>query len=319
MKELEQKCLVVLEKWFKKQDETKGGGDGQYIVAAGIAVAEVLKNTFPVTEKDYVTERNQVRTSGSLIKRVLKDNGETRKYASEGGRTTRGTRPAAENLVMELNKIEGLKTATKEERLAVAKALQKWLVDNGVQTFFSKKRLEIEVNLDKPGSQIIADILEMAAKRTVAGPVAQHLVGAKLSLRYPKLNIENYSFTTADTQLGRPGDFLLHDTVFHVTVAPGTDVVGKCDRNIKAGYRPILLVSESKLQAARQLAELAGVASRLGINSLEQFVGQNVEEIGEYGKQALKKNLRALLEKYNERVQAVEADQSLQIDIPENL
>jgi hypothetical protein len=41
--------------------------------------------------------------------------------------------------------------------------------------------------------------------------------------------------------------------------------------------------------------------------------------VGEFGKAALAKNLRALLEKYNERVLAVEIDRSLLIEIPENL
>jgi hypothetical protein len=41
--------------------------------------------------------------------------------------------------------------------------------------------------------------------------------------------------------------------------------------------------------------------------------------VGEFGKAALAKNLRALLEKYNERVFAVEIDRSLLIEIPENL
>ena len=182
-----------------------------------------------------------------------------------------------------------------------------------------RERIRVEIRLDKPTTQIIADVLEAGAKANHGEPLAQHLAGATLSLRYPRMEIENHSFTTADKQLGRPGDFLLNDAVFHVTVAPGQDVVGKCEANIKKGYRPVLLVSDSKIQATRQLAELAGIQQRVGISSLEQFVGQNVEEIGEFGKAALAKNLRALLQKYNERVLAVETDRSLLIEIPENL
>src|SRR5208337_3878184 len=149
-----------------------------------------------------------------------------------------------------------------------------------------------EISLDKPGSQIIADILETAAKRQRSlGAVAQHLVGAKLALRYPHREIENHSYTTADMQLGRPGDFVVNDTVIHVTVAPGQDVIAKCGANVKSGYRATLLVSESKIQAARQLTEIAGFQQRISVNSLEQFVGQNIEEIGEFGKAALAQNM----------------------------
>ncbi len=319
MKELEEKCGEGLQKWFANEQANLEGGSDKYVVCAGIAVAQVLVEAFPIAEKDYITDGNQVKTSGSLIRKVLKVCGEERKYVSEGGRTTRGTRPSAERLVSVLNAIPELAMASKENRSAVARSLQSWLVENGVKPYFNKQKIEVDISLDKPGSQIIADILETAAKRNAAGPVAQHLVGAKLALRYPALEIENYSYTTADKQLGRPGDFLLNDAVFHVTVAPGQDVVGKCGANIKKGYRPMLLVSDSKIQATRQLAELAGIQHRVGIHSLEQFVGQNVEELGEFGKAALAKNLRALLVKYNERVVAVETDRSLLIEIPENL
>jgi hypothetical protein len=40
------------------------------------------------------------------------------------------------------------------------------------------------------------------------GPVAQYLVGAKLALRFPTEKIGNESYSTADVQLNRPGDFL---------------------------------------------------------------------------------------------------------------
>ncbi|HSY37820.1 MAG TPA: DUF4928 family protein [Acidobacteriaceae bacterium] len=318
-KDMEENAIAALTRWFADEKTHLEGGSDKYVVCAGIAVAEVLKSTFPITVESYITDGNQVKTSGALIKKVLKEFGESRKYVSEGGRTTRGTRPSAERLVALLNPISELANASKQERTAVAKAVQFWLFENGVKPYFSRQKLEIDINLDKPGSQIVADILETAGRRTLAGPVAQHLVGAKLAIRYPEREIENHSYTTADQQLGRPGDFLLNDTVFHVTVAPGPDVVGKCAANVQQGFRAVLLVSESKIQAARQLVELAGIQQRVGINSLEQFIGQNVEELGEFGKASLARNLRALLEKYNERVSAVQTDRSLLIEVPENL
>jgi DNA (cytosine-5)-methyltransferase 1 len=319
MKELETKTTAVVKAWFEDEQKHLEGGSDKYVVCAGIAVAQVLKGKSPIAEKDYITDGNQVKTSGSLIRKVLKTFGEERKYVSEGGRTTRGTRPAAERLVAVLNAIPELTKATKEERAGVTQAIHSWLFENGVKPYFNRQKIEVDISLDKPGSQIVADILDTAAERNVAGAVAQHLVGAKLALRYPQRVVENYGYTTADKQLGRPGDFLVGDTVFHVTVAPAQDVIGKCGANIKNGYRAMLLVTESRIQAARQLAEIAGLQERVGISSLEQFVGQNVEEIGEFGKAALAKNIRALLEKYNDRVLEVETDRSLLIEIPTNI
>lgn len=319
MKEIESKCLQAVKEWFEGESQHLEGGSDKYVVCAGIAIAQVLKDKSPIAEKDYITDGNQVKTSGGLIRKVLKQFGEERKYVSEGGRTTRGTRPAAERLVRALNGISELTAASKEGRTAISASIQSWLVENGVKPFFNKQKIEVDISLDKPGTQIVADVLEAATKRNNAGAVAQHLVGAKLALRYPLRQIENHSFTTADKQLGRPGDFLVGDTAFHVTVAPAQDVIGKCGANIKNGYRAMLLVTESRIQAARQLAEIAGLQQRVGIISLEQFVGQNIEEIGEFGKVALAKNIRALFEKYNERVLAVETDRSLLVEVPTNI
>ena len=119
------------------------------------------------------------------------------------------------------------------------------------------------MSLNKSSSQIVADILEAAGSR--AGAVAQHLVGAKLAVRYPDLEIENFSYTTADQQLGRPGDFVVGDTVFHVTVAPMPPVVDKCEQNLRDGYRSMLLVVDSRLQAARQMMVAVDVQDRVGI------------------------------------------------------
>lgn len=133
-----------------------------------------------------------------------------------------------------------------------------------------------------------------------------------------RIEIENHSYTTADQQLGRPGDFLINDTVFHVTVAPMPAVIGKCENNIRQGYRAILLVPESKTMAAKQMAETLNV-NQIGIFSIETFVGQNIEEISQYQKNELTQGFLNFLRKYNERVAAVETDLSMQIEIPENL
>jgi hypothetical protein len=319
MKEIEEKTIAALVEWFAYEQDHLAEKSDRYVVCAGLAVAEALKRTFPVTDRDYLTPRNQVRTSGERIRDILLGFGEDRLYASEGGRTTRGTRPAAERLVSALNEVKELGDLSKPDRAGVAKSIQSWLFENGVKPYFNRKRIEVDIHLDKPGSKIIADILETAAKRKAAGGVAHHLVGAKLALRYPNRTIDNYSYTTADLQLGRQGDYEVGDTAFHVTVAPMQGVVDKCVWNIRQGFRPILLVTEHKMEAARQMADMSGHADRIGINSLEQFVGQNIEEIGEFGKDALRRNVKALLEKYNERVAEKETDRSLLIEIPENL
>lgn len=236
----------------------------------------------------------------------------------EGGRTTRGTRPAAEQLVERLNAVTGFAMLSQEERAEILDELQGWLVDR-VRDYFNRRKLEVEIAVDAPAQQVIADILKAAEARGSAGAVAQHLVGAKLAVRYPDLTIENHSYTTADEQLGRPGDFLIRDTAFHVTVAPMPPVLEKAERNLRDGYRVVLLVLDEQSAAVRQMAKTMGLERKIAILSIESFIGQNIEEIGHFDKKGIVRGIHSLLTTYNKRVSEVETDQSLLIEIPKNL
>ena len=308
--------LSALRRWFDSHSSSSGEEPRTYVICAGLAVLERMRSSYPMSRGDYVTPRNQVRTSGPLIQSILERNGEVRRFTREGGRTTRATVPAAEGLVGELNELAALADLSEEERGQLITRLQVWLVER-VRDYLDQQAIEVELNLSKPSPQIVADILEAASSK--AGPVAQHLVGAKLAVRYPDLEIENFSYTTADQQLGRPGDFVVGDTAFHVTVSPTLTVLEKCKANLRNGYRSMLLVLDSRLQTARQMAEAIEVQDRVGILAVESFVGQNIEELGEFGKGGLAEGFRKLLEAYNERVEEVETDRSLLIRLPENL
>lgn len=315
----EKEALEALSSWFEHERPNADREPERYVVCAGLAVTELMRDTYPLSESDYLTQGNQVKkTGGPAIKAILERYGEIREYAREGGRTTRGTRPAAERLVSALNYLETLTDLSHDKRKQVMDVLQSWLVDR-VREYFERKQIQIEITLDKSAQQIVSNILVAAAPRGVTGAVAQHIVGAKLSLRYPHLEIENHSYTTADIQLGRPGDFVVGDTVFHVTVAPMPAVIDKCDDNLRNNYRVVLLVTDSKLQAARQMADMKGILDRIGLYSIEAFVGQNIEEINEFARGHLSHGWKALLERYNERVLGVETDRSLLIEIPANL
>ncbi len=308
--------LSVLRRWYDSHRSSSGEEPNTYVICAGLAVLERMRDAFPLSRSDYVTPGNQVRTSGRLIQSILARHDEERRFTAEGGRTTRGTVPAAEGLVAEINDVEGLPELTDEERYEVIDGLQAWLVER-VRDYFSRHRIEVEINLSKPSSQIVGDILSAAGLKS--GAVAQHLVGAKLAVRFPDLNVANHSYTTADQQLGRPGDFVVQDTVFHVTVAPMPPVLHKCLENFRNGYRPLLLVPESRVQAAKQMAESIEVQDGVSIFAIESFVGQNIEELGGFGKDNLAGSIKELIAKYNEQVGAFESDRSLLIAPPANL
>ena len=309
-------ALTALIIWFDEYRPSDGVQPAPYIICAGLAVLERMRRSFPLSDDDYVTSRNQLRTSGSLIRSILARNSEHRRFLAEGGRTTRGAVTAARNLVDRLHGTAGFVELSGETRIAVIDRMQVWLVHQ-VALFFDRRKISIEVDLDKPAPQIVAGVLEAAGVN--AGAVAQHMVGAKLALRFPDNEVENYSVTTADQQLGRPGDFLVGDTAIHVTVSPTMLVFEKCADNVRDGYRTLLLVPDSRLLAARQMADGVDTKDRVGIMAIESFVGQNIEELGGFVKDSLANNLVELFTKYNERVADVESDRSLQISVPVNL
>ena len=309
-------ALGTLRLWFDRHRPSPDEEPNTYVMCAGLAVLERMRRAYPLKRADYVTPGNQVKTSGRLIQSILERSGEERRFTREGGRTTRATVPAAEGLVAGLNQAAALASLSDEERGQVIDELQVWLVER-VSNYLDQQAIEVEVNLSKPSPQIVADTLEAAGAK--AGAVAHHLVGAKLAIRYPDMDIENFSYTTADQQLRRPGDFVVGDTAFHVTVSPTPTVLEKCEENLRNGYRPMLLVLDSRLQAARQMAEAMELQERVAIFAIESFVGQNIEELGGFGNSGLAEGFKTLLRKYNDRVEEVEVDRSLLIGLPENL
>ena len=116
------------------------------------------------------------------------------------------------------------------------------MVDRGVRGYLNSQRLKVVFEPGKTTEEFFSEIIRQAAESGKAGPVAQYMIGAKLQLRFPELHVDNNSFTTADIQLGRAGDFLVGDTAFHVTIAPMPSVYQKCKDNLSNGLKCYLLV-----------------------------------------------------------------------------
>ena len=308
-------AMPRLAEWWSELNPTDQ--DPQtYVMAAGLIVLENLRQWFPLPKEQYITPGNRLRSSGRRVQNILGKHGEQRSFTSEAGRTTSSAVPAAERLAETMNSVEAIGRLTDTQREELINQLQDWLVAH-VREYFERQKIAVEIDLTKPGPQIITDIIGAAGSK--AGAVAQHLVGAKLAVRYPNNEIENFSYTTADRQLGRPGDFFVGNTAFHVTMAPMPQVIARCEENLRNGHRVALLVPDSRVQAAWQMAEEAGLDARIWVVSIQSFVGQNIEEIGGFRRDELATGFKTLLEAYNERVAEAESDRSLMIDIPANL
>lgn len=167
----------------------------------------------------------------------------------------------------------------------------------------------------KTSWHLVGEILDRARQTGKEAVVAHHLVGATLQLRYPDIDLQNSSVSTSDVQQGRLGDFLLGGTAFHVTVSPTAGLFENCRANLLEGYRVYVIVPDRSVVGARQNAE--GIEpGGISVDSIESFVGGNVDELARFGREGLLEQFRALLLAYNRRVDAIEMDKSMLIEIP---
>ena len=192
------------------------------------------------------------------------------------------------------------------------------IISEKVHTYLKGQRIKVDFNPNQSTWKLIQKILYVAMEHGKEGQVAQYLVGAKLQLRFPDISVGNESYSTADDQLNRFGDFLIGDTVFHITVAPMPAVFEKCRKNLKQGYRVYLLVPDKKLIGTRQITE-TNELQNISVESIESFISQNIDELSTFSKDKLIEELKLLLETYNKRVDLIETDKSLMIEIPKNL
>jgi hypothetical protein len=311
--------LEILEEWYEGLPIEKGFRV-RGAIAAALQVLEKLKTNYSLDTGSHLTDRKgQVSgISGTFLGKILANFDEHRVFAKEGGRTNRGVIGYIDSLLNSLRtaRLEELKL---EKRNKVIEGLQLFLVDR-VRDYHGRQRIAIEYDPSKTAWQTIAELLAKARQTKKDGPVAQYLVGAKLALRFPHIAIGNESYSTADDQLDRPGDFYVGNTAFHVTVAPLAGVYNRCLRNLQQGYRVFLLVTEQRLQGTKDNVDLMEtLRGKVSVESIETFVSQNLEELSEFKTDELTTGFRLLFEKYNERVDAVETDKSLMIEIPPNL
>lgn len=248
------------------------------------------------------------------LRRILERFGERREFPSEGGRTNRGNNTPIANMLAALGR-GGLETMEAQARGAAIDEMQRFLVTT-LDAYYRLERIRFDFDARRPVRVLINDILLKARDRGQAGAVAQHLVGAKLAIRFPEKTIGNFPYSAADEQGGRSGDFQVGNTAFHVTVSPTCGHAERCSRNLRAGLAVFLIVPDSEVGRGRLRVEDEGLTGRVAVESLESFVGQNVSEIAEFSPDRLSHTLGDMLREYNRRVSSVETDGSLLIAVP---
>jgi len=257
-------------------------------------------------------------TSGRTVSKLLARYGETKPFLAEGGRTNMGLRGDIKALLNQLAKTELAKLPLDERRVVLGE-FQRFLVTK-VREYPIRPGLKVKYD---PTASVTASVrgwLDVARRHGKEGPVAHHLIGAMLQLRFPELTIGMGSASTADQQqLGREGGFRVGDTVFHVTVAPMQPVYDKCKRNLQTGLRVYLLVTQEHLITVGQTAEMNDLGDRVDVRAIEIFIADNIAELSTFTADRLANGFLCLLDEYNRRVDLAELDKSLMIEIPANL
>src|SRR5271157_286587 len=182
------------------------------------------------------------------------------------------------------------------------------------QDWLARQPIKISCDRQLSPSAWIADILGKARGKS-GGRVEQHLVGAKLKKRHPQIEVPNYPGHAADAQTKRSGDFPLGKISYHVTATDGKEAIPRCKENAETGIHPVLLVPKQNVQKALRRAEAEGVSGRISILAIEDFITQNIIELSTERHSDFFTTLQGIIEEYNRRLEEVETDMSLKIEI----
>lgn len=294
--------------------EKKFKGKGALCVA--LVVTQHARKGLPINPDSLITDGGgQVLGLGKgAVQNILNRHGIARVLAAEGGRTSRGSLNRMREYVAFLNSLANDKAVDLD-------AIEEFWIEQ-VHAFFAGKPFKIRLDASRSLRTIIRGILQQAEDRQknspgmyYAGAVLQHLVGAKLDCALGEGRFEHNSFSTSDQQSGRAGDFFIGDVAIHVTTSPSEAVIERCRDNLDDGFRPILVTLQRGLQVAEGLAENKGLADRIDVFEIEQFVALNIYELASFAADGRKTAVTDIVRRYNEIIEEVETDRSLCIEL----
>jgi len=281
-------------------------------VAVGIVVLDHLRKKCPLTRGDVFSETgSEVKGARSGLHAILREYGIPETFLKEA--TTRQASHDAERL---LDRLEFGKTLGRTESETRDRALKAAIevLRNRAYDWLKRQNLKISCDRQFSPSVWVHSILREAEGRS-GGRVEQHLVGAKLQKRHPHKSVPNYPGHAGDLQTGRQADFDVDKISYHVTATPSRAVIQKCKTNAESNRHPVLVVPREKVPNARVLAEDEGIGNRLTILGLEDFMAANVIEISVEQGTDFFATLREIIEEYNRRVEEVETDLALKIEL----
>ena len=270
---------------------------------------------FPIDPDDYKTEKEgQVAgLGGANLKKILKEHGITQLLSSEGGRTSRGSMGLMRKYVDFLNKWNS-------EESVDFDSIEKFWAEQ-VREYFRNQPFVLTADASKTIGANLDELFEQAKKRQRQNPgtqylgtVLQHLVAAKLCLIMPSGSFEIHGASVADSPTERSGDFVINNTIIHCTTMPGALLIEKCKTNLRSGCRPVIITIFDRVHTALNLAEDAGLAGRVEVWDIQQFLSANVYEHSMFEDGKRNSTLSDIIDRYNTIVSENETDPSLRIE-----
>jgi hypothetical protein len=271
-----------------------------------------MADSMPISAEDYKTSREgQVKgLGGQNLKSILAEHGITRTLSREGGRTSRGSMGlmgAYVDLVNRLSSMPGFDLGEIEDY---------WT--EKVRVFFASKPFSLGSDSSISLGSSVDSLISQARRRekdnpgtTYTGTLLQDLVAAKLTLIMPEVRINGAD--VADAPTGRGGDFMLGDTAIHCTTMPGQPLLEKCRANVSAGTHPVIITIRERVQTARDLAEDNGLADRVEVWDVQQFLSTNIYEHGVFRSDERHETMSKIVSAYNRIIDEYENDPSLKI------
>lgn len=308
-KAVEQESRDILEKWLASC--IRGGKLSRNTIAVGLVVIDHLRGNCPVSRDDVISSGGEIKGARSGLGNVLGKYAIPKIYLKEA--TTRQVHQDGQRLFEMFDWGEKLCPLTADERDSLLLELSHSLSEKALE-WLKRQNLKLDIDRRQAPTSWVHMIVESAKSRS-GGVVEQHLIGAKLERRFTKIPIPNNPAHAADVQTAREGDFAIYQNIYHVTASPGRNVIQKCAANMRAGKLPILLVPADQENKAKALAEIEGIEKQLTIISIESFIALNIIELAIEEKKDLFEILQEIVNVYNRRLEEVETDLSLQIEV----
>lgn len=275
----------------------------------------VRDKSFPLDPDDFKTSREgQVAgLGGGRLKKILKEHGITQLLSSEGGRTSRGSMGLMIKYVDFLN-------AWNQEAAVDFDVVEAFWAEQ-IREYFRNQPFVLTADTSRTIGANLDELFEQARKRQKQNPgtqylgtVLQHLTAAKLCLILPEGAFEIHGASVADGPTDRSGDFVINKTVVHCTTMPGALLVEKCRANLRSGYRPVIITIFDRVHTALNLTEDAGLAGRVEVWDIQQFLSSNVYEHSLFDEARRNSVLSEIINRYNGIVMEAESDPSLRIE-----